>query len=216
MGEWLADQGFSVVGPRWPGHGTTWQDLGEHTWREWERATQDGLDELGSRCSSVIGAGLSAGAAMILHLAVRRPERLAGVVAINALVRRPDLALAPLLGLFVRSVKGVGNDIKKPGENEVSNERIPTRAAAELGGFLRVVDADLPRMTLPLLVFSSHEDHTVRPSNSRRVAERCASDRKELVPLTNSYHVATLDYDAPAIFERVAEFARSLAPAPEP
>jgi carboxylesterase len=88
------------------------------------------------------------------------------------------------------------------------------RAVAELGRFLRVADADLPRVRAPLLVFSSDDDHTVKPANSRRIAERCGSERKDLIRLTNSYHVATLDYDAPAIFERVAAFADEVASAP--
>jgi carboxylesterase len=213
MGEWLAGQGFSVVGPRWPGHGTNWQDMGAHGWREWERTSDDALAELASRSSTVVAAGLSVGGAMVLHLAARHPDRVDGVVAINALVRRPELGLMPLIAPFLRSVKSVGNDIKKPGQDEMCSERIPTKAAAELGRFLRVVDEDLPRMTRPLLVFSSDEDHTVKPSNSRRIAARCGTEEKDLVRLSNSYHVATLDHDAPAMFERVAEFARSLASA---
>jgi hypothetical protein len=34
------------------------------------------------------------------------------------------------------------------------------------------------------------------------------------VTLPNSYHVATLDYDAELIFERVLEFAHATAAAP--
>jgi len=213
MGRWLSERGFSVVGPRWPGHGTTWDELGEHTWVEWERATGDALAELASRCTCVVAVGLSVGGGMVLHLAATRPELAQGVVAINAMVRRPELVLAPLLSRFVGSVKAVGNDIKKPGQDEVCAERIPMKAVAELGRFLRVVDADLPRVTAPILVFSADDDHTVKPANSRRIAERCGSERKDLIRLTNSYHVATLDHDAPAIFERVASFADELASA---
>jgi carboxylesterase len=211
MGEWLAAHGFSVVGPRWPGHGTPWRDLGEHTWPEWEETTTDAVADLASRTSGLVGAGLSVGAAMILHLAARYPARFLGVVAINPMVHRPDLRFAPLLAPFVRSVTATRNDIKKPGQDEMCSERLPMKAVAELGRFLRVVDADLPSMASPLLLFSSDEDHTVDPSNARRVAARVGTGRKELVRLTDSYHVATLDNDAPAIFERVAAFARSVA-----
>jgi carboxylesterase len=36
---------------------------------------------------------------------------------------------------------------------------------------------------------------------------RLGSQEKELVELTNSYHVATLDHDAELIFERTHELA---------
>jgi carboxylesterase len=111
MGRWLSDRGYSVVGPRWPGHGTTWEDLGEHSWGEWKGATGDALDDLASRCACVVAVGLSVGGGMVLHLAATRPEQVQGVVAVNALVRRPELAFAPLAARVVGSVKAVGNDI---------------------------------------------------------------------------------------------------------
>jgi carboxylesterase len=60
-------------------------------------------------------------------------------------------------------------------------------------------------------VFSSTEDHLVKPANSTRVYQRAGSEQKELITLRNSFHVATLDYDAESIFERVLEFSRSTA-----
>jgi carboxylesterase len=67
-------------------------------------------------------------------------------------------------------------------------------------------------MTLPLLLFSSVDDHVVKPSNSALVMARTGSTDKELVRLTNSYHVATLDYDAEAIFERTLRFVGDVGP----
>jgi carboxylesterase len=54
----------------------------------------------------------------------------------------------------------------------------------------------------------------VKPSNSRYILEHAGSAQKELIQLTNSYHVATLDYDAEIISEKVLDFARSLADEP--
>ena len=125
--------------------------------------------------------------------------------------KRPDLALAPLVRLFTRTTKGVGNDIKRPGQDELVYERIPLRAASQMGKLIRTADAELSSLTLPLLVFSSPEDHTVKPENARRILQRAGSSEKELIGLPNSYHVATLDYDAPMIFERILGFVRSTA-----
>jgi carboxylesterase len=210
MGEWLHQRGASVIAPRLPGHGTSWEDLEKSTWQDWERESSAALDDLASRCSMVVAVGLSMGGALVLHLAARNPAKLMGVVTVNALIRRPDLALTPLVRLFTRSVKGVGNDIKKPGQDEIVYDRVPLRAANELGKLLRTADRELPSMGLPLLVFSSPQDHTVKPFNSRRIVQRVGSSSKDLVTLSNSYHVATLDYDAQAIFERTLAFARSL------
>jgi carboxylesterase len=144
-------------------------------------------------------------------MAARHPGKLAGASVINADVRRPAVALAPVVRLFTRTLKGVGNDIKKPGQNEEPYDRLPVRALAQLNRLYRTVQKELPAVRLPLLVFSAAEDHLVKPSNSRYVFDHVGSSRKELIPLTNSYHVATLDYDAELIFQRVLEFGRTLA-----
>jgi carboxylesterase len=211
MGEWLAQRGVSVVGPRLPGHGTVWQDLETITWPDWEAEAEQALADLETRATDIVVVGLSMGGALALHVAAKHQERLRGVVAINPQIRRPDLALAPVARVFARSVKGVGNDIKKPGVDEIVYDRIPLRGANQLGKLIRTADAELPSLRLPLLVISSTEDHTVKPSNSKRVFERAASERKEFLSLTNSYHVATLDYDADEVFERILRFLRSLS-----
>lgn len=217
MGRWLAERGVSSVGPRMPGHGTDWRDLEATSWKDWEREAEAALVDLRSRCRSVIAVGLSVGGAMALHLAAGHREALVGVAAVNPMVRRADLRLAPLARVFTRTVKGVGNDIKKPGQDEFVYDRIPLRAAHQLGRFLRTVQRELPAVALPLIVFSSPEDHTVKPADARYAYERVGSATKELVLLPNSYHVATLDYDAETIFERTLRFAAALpsgAPSP--
>jgi carboxylesterase len=211
FGEWLAARGLSVIGPRLPGHGTSWEDLEGTTWHDWESEGEGAIQDLTARCSTVIAVGLSMGGAMVLHLGAKHPDRLNGIVTINADLRRPELVLAPVVRLFMRTTKGVGNDIKKPGQDEIVYDRVPLRAAGQLGKFYRTVGRDLPSMRLPLLVFSSNEDHVAKPSNSKYVYDRVGSEHKELIPLANSYHVATLDFDAELIFERTLAFAGALA-----
>jgi carboxylesterase len=211
MGEWLSGRGISVVGPRLPGHGTRWEELERTTWFDWEREAEQALEDISSRSSTTIGVGLSMGGAMVLHLAAKHPDKLKGIVVINCDLVRPEIALAPVARLFRRSVKGVGNDIKKPGQNELPYDRIPLAAVVQLNRFYRTVRKELPSVKVPLIVFSSPEDHVVKPSVSRYVLRNAGSPEKELITLNNSYHVATLDNDAEIIFQRVLEFANSVA-----
>lgn len=214
MGAWLSERGVSTVGPRLPGHGTSWEDLETTTWQDWERETQAALADLAARCPDVIVVGLSMGGALALHLAATHQGALNGVAVINADVRRPELILAPLARLFTRTVKGVGNDINKPGQDEVVYDRIPVKSSIQMGKLYKTVQRELPSLRLPLRVFSSTTDHVVRPSNSAYIMERAGSPQKDMVRLSNSYHVATLDYDAEAIFERILQFARTTAKNP--
>ncbi|MBA3728452.1 MAG: alpha/beta fold hydrolase [Actinobacteria bacterium] len=211
LGERLAREGISSVGPRLPGHGTSWEDLEATTWSQWEGDADSTLLDLSSRCSAVIAVGLSAGAALALHLGVRQAQHLRGVVAINPQIRRPDLLLAPLIRPFRRTARGVGNDIRKPGQDEIAYDRVPLQAAGELRKLIRHAEKELPSLRLPLMVISSRVDHVVKPSNSRLVMRKAGSSVKELVRLESSYHVATLDHDSELISSRIALFVRSNA-----
>ncbi len=151
FGEWLAERGVSAVGPRLPGHGTRWEDLANTTWRDWEREAEVALLDLASRCGTVVASGLSMGGAMALHLAAKHPEAVKGVVAINAYVVDPRLAFASVGRLLMRSRKGVGNDIKKPGQNEFAYPRVPLGALPSLGQFIKLVVRELPEVRQPLL-----------------------------------------------------------------
>jgi carboxylesterase len=73
------------------------------------------------------------------------------------------------------------------------------------------VVADLPRVTAPTLVFRSAVDHTVPESSMRVLRRRIGTARLEVVPLADSYHVATMDHDAELIYRRSAEFIRAIA-----
>ena len=211
MGQWLNERGVSVIGPRLPGHGTTWEDLERTTLSDWEQEAEKALADIASRCSTVVVAGLSMGGAMVLHLAAKHPDIVKGVVVINCDLIRPKLALAPVLRPFIRAIKGVGNDIKKPGQNELPYDRIPVAALIHLNRLYRMVREELPSVHAPLRVFTSTQDHVAKTSSSRYVLRKAGSTDKEQVMLTNSYHVATLDYDAETIYQGVLDFANALA-----
>ena len=208
MGEALAAAGVTTMGPLLPGHGTSdWNDLTDGTLESWAAAADEGLHELAS-CDTVDVVALSMGAAVALDLAARNPDRVHGLVMINPYVRDPRLAMAGAMRVFVRSVKGVGNDIKKPGADEICNERIPVRTLAQVHRLHKRAAQEMSSVTQPLLVLRSDDDHTVDASSSKLIMDRVGSERKELVRLTNSYHVATLDYDADVITERTLAFLK--------
>jgi carboxylesterase len=212
IGEWLAARGHAVVCPRLPGHGTAWRNLGRTRWQDWINEATRALKDLDPRVDTLVAFGLSFGGAMAIHLAARYPDAVDGVVLVNPwLKERPVAAMAPVLKYVVPSVKGVINDIKQPGQDEIGYERIPVKAFAEAVEFHKLVKGELPRVRQPMLVFQSGEDHAIPTGSSALILDRVGSEEKELVTLENSYHVATLDNDAELIFERTHDFAESLA-----
>jgi len=207
-GEHLAAQGWTVICPRLPGHGTTFKDLASTNGDDWYGEAEMALVGLAERCSSVFVCALSMGGTIALDLAARHPERVAGLTVVNGSVysEDPRARLAPILGKLPFAVKGIASDIADPAQHELGYTRVPLRAAAALLAYQDAVKQKLRLIRAPLLLFGSRQDHVVPPGNTSYIAEHVASSDIEVVWLERSYHVATLDYDAPVIFERSAEF----------
>lgn len=210
-GEYLAAAGLTVSCPRLPGHGTSWQEMNRTGWPDWYGEQERALRELRDRCDPVFVMGLSMGGTLALRLAEEHPSEVAGLVLVNPSVTTLDRRafLTPLLKWVLPSLPGVANDIKKPGVREVAYDRTPLRAFDSLRAFWKLTRADLGRVTAPLLVFHSPQDHVVEPVNTRIVLNGVRSTEVEDRACPNSYHVATLDNDAPAIFEGSVGFVRA-------
>jgi carboxylesterase len=207
-GEYLGQRGYGVQVPRLPGHATTWQELNTLTWDDWYGEVARVFDQLCLDHDAVVVGGLSMGGALALRIAADHPDRVAGVVLVNAAVatNRLDVKLLPVLKHVVRSFPGIGNDIKKPGGDEYCYERTPLKAIHTLMRAWGPLIEDLPKVTAPLLYFRSAEDHVVDEASQPIITSRVSSSEIIERPLSESFHVATLDNDAPQIFEESAEF----------
>jgi carboxylesterase len=209
-GQYLAEQGYAVSVPLLPGHGTRWQDITSTTFADYYMAVEKAFDELRARTDAVMVGGLSMGGCLVLWLAAQRPRDVAGVVLVNPAVASTNkqLLAVPLLKHVVPAMPAIGNDIKKPGVSEGAYPKTPLKPLHSMVRAWKQVREDLPKVTAPLLLFRSAEDHVVDPSSGRIILDHVSSrDATERV-LANSYHVATLDNDAPQIFEESAAFIR--------
>lgn len=209
-GKHLAAEGFGVAVPRLPGHGTTWQDLNRTGWADWYAEIERAFEKLRANCDQVVVGGLSMGGSLVLQLAADRGREVAGVMLVNAAVNieRKDVLALPVLKWLIPAFPAIANDIKKPGVEEHGYDRTPLKATASMLRGWKSLRDDLPKVTQPLLVFRSEVDHVVDPSSARIISSTVSSrDVTERI-LENSYHVATLDNDAPTIFEESVHFVR--------
>ena len=207
-GEHLAALGYAVEVPLLPGHGTRWQDLNTTTWADWYAEVTRAFERLSADNDAVVVGGLSMGGALVLRLAEDHPDRVAGVVLVNPAVgtKRFDVKLLPVLKHLVPSFPGLANDIKKPGVEEHGYDRTPLKAIHSLIRTWPSIVADLPKVTAPLLYLRSTEDHVVDGVSQPLIVSKVSSRDVTEVSLPDSYHVATIDNDAPTIFEQSAAF----------
>lgn len=193
-----------VVAPRLAGHGTTWQDLSTTRWTDWYANVEAAWVELAKSCDTIFVGGLSMGGALALRLAQQHP--VAGVMLVNPAIasRNRLLPFSGVLRHIVASQPGVVSDIRKEGVEELGYDRLSVAAAWSMTKLWKQVRSDLPRITAPVILFRSDVDHVVDDSSHEALLKAVPST--EMVPLHDSYHVATLDNDAELIFERSAQF----------
>ncbi|MFN8170251.1 MAG: alpha/beta fold hydrolase [Candidatus Nanopelagicales bacterium] len=208
----LAAQGWTVRVPRLPGHGTRWQDMNLTTWQDWYAEVDAALADLRARCDHVFVMGLSMGGTLTLRLAEQHGAEIAGIVLVNPSIHteRIDRFALPLVQRFVASFPGISNDIAKPGQDEVAYDRLPLKAAYSLSQLWSVTKAGIASITQPVLLFRSLNDHVVEPSNAAYILANVSSADVTEVVLPDSYHVATLDHDAPLIVRDSIAFVRRL------
>ena len=211
--DYLAQQGFTVSLPRLPGHGTSWQDLARTGWQDWYGEVDLAFGALADRCEQTFVFGLSMGGCLALRLAEVHGSAVRGLVLVNPSLA-PDtklFLLAPVLKHVLRSLPGITSDIKKPGQLEVGYDRVPVRAVATLPKLWGITTSHLAEVTQPVLVYRSTVDHVVGPASMRVLLARIADDQVTVRECADSYHVATLDNDAQAIFEGSVKFVHDHA-----
>jgi carboxylesterase len=208
-GEFLAQHGYTVSVPRLPGHGTTVQEMLQTRFSDYTAAIESAYADLAAQCDVVVVAGLSMGGALVIQLAEKHPE-IAGVVLVNAAVASSNkqLLLLPVIKHLVKTFPAIGNDIKKPNTVEYGYDKTPLKPLASMVQTWKQIRTDLGRISVPVLLFRSAEDHVVDPSSARIILGGVSSADKTEVVLTDSYHVATLDNDAPEIFATSADFIK--------
>lgn len=209
--EYLAAEGLSVSLPRLPGHGTTWREMARTRWEDWFAEVSRAFDELSRQADDVFVMGLSLGACLALRLAEVEGGTVRGLVLVNPSLT-PDnklFLLAPVMKYLVPSLKGITDDIKKPGATELGYDRVPVRAAATLPQLWKVTRDGLGTLTQPVLVYRSTVDHVVGPGSMQVLQDRLPPGQLTVRSCEDSYHVATLDNDAPAIFAGSLDFIRA-------
>lgn len=205
VGNQLAEKGFTVYAPRLKGHGTHSKELEATTFNEWLTELEHAYYKLKSVCSHVFIAGQSMGG--VLSLILANKVNPAGVITINAAFFVPGYELYKD-EYDLKYVQEGKPDIKDDSVIEITYPAVPVHAIKQLLAVIEIGKENLSRITSPLLLFKSLDDHVVPAASTDYVYKNASSWSKQIVELTNSYHVATMDFDKFNIVEDAEAFIR--------
>ena len=208
----FAAAGHHVEQPRLPGHGTTVEDMMTTDWSDWSGEAAAAYDRLAERADQIVVIGLSMGGTLTLWTGLERQEdpMLKGLICVNAATGpQPDDVMAMVQEMIddgSATMPGIGSDIADPDVTEIAYEGVPLQQLVSLSNDgLAPIAGRYGELSIPILIFSSPDDHVVPPESSAHLRDT-AGGEVEFVVLERSFHVATQDYDRDLINERSLAF----------
>ncbi|MBN1146746.1 MAG: alpha/beta fold hydrolase [Anaerolineales bacterium] len=217
LGEYLAQQGYSVLGVRLAAHATRPEDMIRARWRDWLASVEDGWNLLSGCCERIFVMGLSMGGMLALTFAARFP--VAGVVAMatpHHMPPDPRVPFIKLISIFKPLLPKEPSHWYDPQayEQHADYPVDPTRAYIEVRDLMGVMRAALPQVTAPALLIYSKNDQTVtaQEKHMEQIYAALGSQDKQSLWVENSSHVITEDAARLEVFQAVADFvARRVA-----
>lgn len=206
LGEYLHQQGFTVLALRLPGHGTTVHDMESTNWRHWYGAVVDSFYLLRALCNEINVVGLSMGGLLALKLAMEYP--VAQVAALSTPIFLTDrrISYLPFYRLFQRFAPKKRKDYDIDPQYFAGYDHTPLASLSSLLELMRLVQKDLGAVSCPVLLVQSRKEHTVRPESAIFIMEHLGSKDKELFWLAKSGHIVTIDLERETVFAKVSEF----------
>jgi len=223
LGEALHRRGYTVIGVRLAGHGTSPEDLNKKHWEDWISSVESGCASLEGRCSRIFYAGLSMGGILGISLAHARPGRFAAMAVLSAplylrswklKVFTPLLKYTPLRWIYRYAPKtpwpGPG-DADMTGPTWPSYDRYPTLAVTHLVRGMKKARAALPHLEVPLLIMHSRADTSIPVENADLFELFAGSPVKKKIILERSPHVITAGPERDRVAAEVGDFFERFA-----
>lgn len=209
-GHYLSQQGYTVLGVRIKGHGTSPYALRDISYEEWLNSVQRGLFILKAHCATNVVIGFSTGGALGLKLAHDYPQYIQAVVAVSVPVKfiSATFMLVPLLHntnqivQWVSSYEGVKPFIEnEPEHPQINYRHVPVRALYELRRLMHDLENEASEIVTPSLLLYADKDPVVDPEGGTVLFEKLGAVDKQIrlikadrhgILMENSGHIWSL------------------------
>lgn len=197
LGDKLNDAGFTVLGVRLKGHGTSPWDLRERSWHDWYASVEHGLDILRGLCERNCVIGFSTGGALGLVLSANRLDHVEAVAAVCAPLkfRNKNMRFVPLMHGANRIVRWLskyeGLMPFRPNESEhpqINYRNMPIRSLYELTRLVAHLKSELGKVSCPVCIVQSTGDRVVNPSSATIAYDLVQTRDKEIHWIESTRH----------------------------
>ena len=221
FGEHLMEMGYTVLGVRIKGHGTSPYDLREYSWEDWYQSVINNFRILNFYCDQIFVCGFSTGGALALKLSADQPQNIIGVIAIAVPLKfvDPTLMLVPLLHgtnklvKWVSTYEGVKHFFENDPEHPTVNYRnVPIRSLYELRRLIQDLDDNLAAIKSPALIIFADQDPIVSIDSAQIMMDQLNSPNQELKVVNADRHGILMD-NMGETWETITAFLDRIYPA---
>jgi Esterase/lipase len=223
LGERLSELGWTVLGIRLSGHGTTPEQMAKTRWEDWAKDAEDGVKELRKSCRTVVAIGLSMGGLLALHLAALGLAD--GIISMNA-----PMILVDQRSRYVRLIKPFTKFVNKPDHRSLPSktgasnsatvpdlkaerfgyERIPVDGLISLNKAIRQMRHKLVGIKCPVMLMQSSKDLTVNPVSVQIIEKEIRQVKPIVHYWEKSGHILTLGPEREEVVLKVHEFLKGI------
>lgn len=207
LGEHLYQEGYTVLGVRLPGHGTTPEELNETIWQDWYAEAKKGFERLEKCCSEVMVAGLSMGGLLAIKVAAELPVKKAAFLSAPMFVFDKRITFVSILRFFIPVLKKRKRNYFVAEKYNLAYDIMPTKPLVSLFKLVDICKKQLlKKITVPCIVMQSKIEHTVEPKSAQYIYDKISSEKKKIVWFEKSGHILTLDVEREKVFKEISKF----------
>lgn len=220
LGYILANQGYRVLIPVLPGHGTNYRDLKETTADDWMKKATRAFEYLEQeKHVQIFIIGHSMGGTIALSLGAKFSSRISGIVTLAAPINFPWYVK------FFVSLASLTNAKLKYATFDFYDQNIWNHPAVEfymqnynkvsfksINEFFKILNRtkkQLDKVDEPILLVSARHDTTVKARQSKQILKKIHSTHVEMCKLEQSKHVIVIDHDRYIVADRILQFIRN-------
>ncbi|HNT53284.1 MAG TPA: alpha/beta fold hydrolase [Anaerolineaceae bacterium] len=213
----LTRRGYTTLGLRFAGHGTTPEDLNGVRWTDWLANIEDAFHLLQGSCEKVVLIGQSMGG--ILSLTAASYLGVDAVIAISTPFWQPAAAeriLNRLLGWIKPTIRK--RNVQPHPEWGLRREanypaycQFPAAITRQTSLLMTGMKANLSRVRAPVLIIQSRQDNLIPPNSLESIqAGLTAASRVVPIWVEGPGHGITLDAQAEQAFLPIETFLATL------
>jgi carboxylesterase len=231
MGEYLHQQGFTVLGVRLSGHATQPEDMIRSSYTDWLASVEDGYHLLSGAVKAIYIMGLSMGGILTLTTAAYLSPDCAGTSPLESTGTSPVKGLVAMSTPYalppdprLRHIEWISKAVpfmpkgdEEPGsswfdkeawKDHVSYPQNPLHAIGELNKLLGMMHSALPEIQKPVLLIHSRDDNYVVKDSMQQIYDHLGTPDKQMLWIEGSGHVITRDAQRQTVFKAAADFVR--------